>query len=213
MDNWHKRVLLTAGLLGSLVTPCTTLAQEAAEVISPEIDRREIESPAIDSEDFEVGLFVGMLSIQDFASEPVYGVRAAWHVSEDFFFEANYGTAKADLTSYEKLSGGAPLFKDSERDYSFYNLNIGWNLLPGEIYFSEKRAFKSDLYLIGGVGGTDFLGDNWFTVNLGVGYRLLINDWIAWRMDVRDHIFDRDTFGSDETTHNIEWTTGVTFFF
>ena len=43
----------------------------------------------------------------------VYGVRGAWHVTEDFFFEASYGVSEGDLTSYEKLSGGAPLFDDS----------------------------------------------------------------------------------------------------
>jgi len=189
------------------------VAEEPVEVIGADLERREINRPAIDTEDFEVGIFAGAISIQDFASEPVYGLRAAWHLSEDFFFEANYGMAEADLTSYEKLSGGAPLFEDSERDYSFYNLTVGWNVLPGEIYFSERRAFKTDLYLIGGVGGTDFLGDNWFTATFGVGYRLLFNDWMALRLDVRDHIFDRDVFGEDETTHNLEWTAGLTFLF
>jgi hypothetical protein len=42
---------------------------------------------------------------------------------------------------------------------------------------------------------------------------LLLNDWVAWRVDVRDHIYDRDAFGTEETVNNIEWTTGVTFFF
>ena len=210
MENRYQRVLL--GLcLG--MTQLPVAAQDPIQVVEPALERREIEPPAIDSENFEVGMFVGMISIDDFASEPVYGLRAAWHLSEDFFFETSIGMAEADLTSYEKLSGGAPLFEDNERDYQFYNLSIGWNVLPGEIYFSENRAFKSDLYLIGGVGGTDFLGDTWFTATVGIGYRLLINDWIAWRLDVRDHIFDRDTFGGDETTQNIEWSTGVTFFF
>ena len=210
METGNKRVFLGAALL---LCTLSAAATETVEVISPELERRDIQTPGIDTENFELGMFAGVISIQDFASEPVYGLRAAWHLNEDFFFEANYGAAEADLTSYEKLSGGAPLFEDSERDYAFYNLTVGWNLLPGEIYFSERRAFKSDLYLVGGVGGTDFLGDNWFTATFGVGYRLLFNDWIAMRLDVRDHIFDRDVFGEDETTHNIEWTAGVTFFF
>ncbi len=210
MEHRYQRVLLSAGLW---LAAAGALAQEPVEVIDPQVDRREIVTPAIDTENFEVGLFVGGLSIQDFSSEWVYGLRGAWHVSEDFFFEASVGTAQADLTSYEKLSGGPPLFKDSERDFTFYDLTVGWNFLPGEIYFSEKRAFKSDLYLVGGVGGTDFLGDNWFTASFGVGYRLLFNDWIALRLDVRDHVFDRDVFGEEETTHNLVWSTGVTFFF
>jgi outer membrane beta-barrel protein len=181
-------------------------------VIEPEVERREISSAAIDTEDFEIGLYAGILSIADFDSAAVYGVRATWHVSEDYFFEANYGSSEGDLSSYEKLSGGAPLFAEDERDYRYYNLNIGWNALPGEIFF-RGRALKSDLYFVGGVGSTDFLDDSWFTVSLGAGYRLLLNDAFAWHIDVRDNIFDRDTFGSDETTHNIELTTGISFFF
>lgn len=210
MESRNQRVFLGMCLI---IASLQVTAQEPVQVIEPSLERREIVTPAIDSENFEVGMFVGVISIDDFASEPVYGVRAAWHLSESLFFEANIGLAEADLTSYEKLSGGAPLFEDSERDYEFYNLSLGWNVLPGEIYFSERRAFKSDLYLIGGVGATEFLGDTWFTATIGIGYRLLINDSFAWRLDVRDHIFNRDTFGDDETTQNIEWSTGVTYFF
>lgn len=233
MATWYQRVLLSAAgglclalpaaadtLLSYPVTATAAAATTAAAstaapetVILPEVERREITPAAIDSEDFEVGPFAGVISIEDFSSEVVYGVRAGWHVTEDFFFEASYGVSEGDLTSYEKLSGGAPLFDDSDRDYSYYNLLVGWNVMPGEVFLWGDRALKSDLYLIGGAGSTDFLGDNWFTVTVGVGYRLLINDSIAWRIDVRDHIYDRDAFGADETTNNIEWTTGLTLFF
>lgn len=214
MENWNKCIFLTA-------LACSTLAasahgdeqRESWQILDPEVERQKINAPALDTENFEVGAFVGMLSIQDFNSDLLYGVRVAWHITEDFFFEGNYGSSKADLTSYEKLSGGAPLFEDSERDYSFYNLNLGWNALPGEVFFWDIYALKSDLYFVGGAGSTDFLGDNFFTVTLGAGVRMLINDSFSIRLDVRDHIFDRDAFGEDETTNNIELSTGVTYFF
>lgn len=212
MATWHQRVLLTAALTG---TSMAVLGEDLPDepVILPEVERREITPAAIDTEDFEVGPFAGILSIQDFQSEWVYGLRAAWHVSEDFFFEASYGMSEGDLTSYEKLSGGAPLFDDEDRDYTFYNVALGWNVMPGEIFLWDDYALKSDLYFIGGAGSTDFLGDNWFTVTVGVGYRILLNDSFAWRIDVRDHIYDRDAFGESETVNNIEWSTGLTFFF
>jgi outer membrane beta-barrel protein len=216
MENWHKRILLGAAIAAAGVfATSVSVAQDsdAQQVISPDIERREISRPAIDTEDFELGGYVGLLSIQDFDSEVVYGVRGAWHITEDFFFEASYGSSEGDLTSYEELSGGAPLFSDADRDYSFYNLGVGWNALPGEIYILDKYALKSDLYFFGGAGSTNFLDDSWFTVTVGAGYRLLLNDWISWRLDVRDHIFDRDVFGKDETTNNVEISTGITFFF
>lgn len=214
METGYKRVFLGAMLCAGMQAN-TALAEAPLpyQVIDPLVERREIKTPDIDTEDFEVGVYGGLLSIQDFDTEVVYGIRAAWHITEDFFMEASYGESEGDLTSYEELSGGSPLFEDADRDYSFYTLALGYNILPGEIFAFGGRAFKSDLYVLLGAGSTDFLGDKWFTATGGVGYRLLMNDWIAWHVDVRDHIFDRDTFGESEITHNIELSTGMTFFF
>ncbi|MCB1697421.1 MAG: outer membrane beta-barrel domain-containing protein [Pseudomonadales bacterium] len=214
MENRHKRVFLAAAVCSALTAPIHAEEQrESWQILDPGIERQEFSSPAINRDDFEIGPYIGMLSIQDFNSDVLYGMRAAWHINEDFFFEGNYGSSQADLTSYEKLSGGAPLFDDSERDYTFYDLNLGWNALPGEIFILDVYALKSDFYFVGGAGSTDFLGDNFFTLIVGAGFRMLLNDWISWRFDVRDHIFDRDAFGNNETTNNIELSTGVTFLF
>lgn len=183
------------------------------QVIEPDLDRRHLKADAIDVEDFEIGVFVGVISIEDFASSEVYGLRAAYHITEDFFFEATYGMAEGDLTSYEKLSGGSPLISDADREYNYYDLNIGWNFLPGEIFIWDKYAFNTQVYGIFGVGNTEFAGDNWFTINFGAGLRLLLTDTFAWHVDIRDHVFDRDTFGEEQTTHNLEMHTGITVFF
>ena len=213
MENRIKHVLLIAGFIASNLTLTTAHAEDAAQVIEPDLQRRQLEVDAIDTENLEIGLFYGVISIEDFSSSAVYGLRAAYHISEDFFFEAAYGAAEGDLTSYEKLSGGSPLLNDSDREYTYYNLSAGWNALPGEVFVFDDYVFNSSLYFIGGVGSTSFAGDDWFTVNFGAGFRLLFNDSIAWHIDVRDHIFDRDTFGKDETTHNIELSSGITVFF
>ncbi len=213
MENWLKRILLITASTSLALVTSVTAAEQAVQVIEPDIERREVSVDKIDSGDFEIGAFIGIISIEDFDSEVVYGARLGYHFTEDIFVEASYGESEGDLTSYEEISGGPPLFNDSDRDYSYYNFSIGWNIFPGEIFIADKYAFKSDFYFIGGAGNTNFLGDNWFTVSLGAGYRLMLNDWFAWRIDVRDHIFDRDSFGQDSTTNNIELTTGVSFFF
>ncbi len=214
MENWPKRVLLIGSLLAASVQSTFALAEDKpVQVIEPDLDRREISIDAIDTENFEVGLFYGVISIEDFSSNQVYGLRAAYHFTEDFFFEAAYGLSEGDLTSFEELSGGSPLLSDEDREYNYYNMSVGWNVLPGEVFIFNDYAFNSSLYLIGGIGSTEFAGDNWLTVNVGAGFRLLLTDAIAWHIDVRDHIFDRDTFGTDETTHNIEFSTGFTVFF
>ncbi|MDH4046918.1 MAG: outer membrane beta-barrel domain-containing protein [Gammaproteobacteria bacterium] len=183
------------------------------QVIEPEVERRKVKEPKIDTEDFEIGAFVGVLSIEDFGSDFVYGARIAYHVTEGFFVEGTAGQTKAGLTSFEILSGGAPLLSDSDRQYTYYNLNLGYNILPGEVFIGEGRAYNNALYLIGGLGSTRFAGDDRFTVNFGVGYRFLFNDSVAFHFDFRDHLYDIDLLGEEKTTHNLEAHVGVTMFF
>lgn len=185
----------------------------AEPVVQPQLERRAVKENRIDTEDFEVGLFTGLMSVEDFGTNSVFGARLAYHVTEDIFVEAAYGMTDAGLTSYERLGGAVTVLTDDEREYSYYNLSLGYNLLPGESFIGSRRAFSSDMYLIGGIGATEFAGDNRFTWNFGAGYRLLLNDWLALHADVRDHMFDIDVLGEDKTAHNIEIHAGATVFF
>lgn len=214
--NFLSRTLLLFGLaLTALATQAATdseaLELEPLVVREPEV--RDVDVDQIDSENFEIGVFGGLLSIPDFGSDTLVGVRAAYHVTEDFFVEGTYGQSTLGLTSFERLSGGALLLTDEERDLTYYNVSVGWNLFPGESFLGRRWAFKGGLYLVGGVGSTEFGGDSRFTVNAGVGYRLIPTDWMALHITVRDHIFDSDLLGESETLHNIEFSGGLTLFF
>jgi len=188
-------------------------AEAPGQVIDPEVERREIKEPAIDREDFEIGPYVGIMSVEDFGADVVYGVRLAYHITEGFFVEGTVGRTDTGLTSFEELSGDARLLTGSEREYTYYNLNLGYNILPGEVFIGEGRAFNTNLYLTGGLGSTSFAGDDRFTVNFGFGYRFLLSDSIALHLDFRDHLFDIDLFGDEKTAHNLEAHFGFTVFF
>ncbi len=188
-------------------------AEIPEQVINPEVERREIKEPDIDTEDFEIGAFAGVMSIEDFGSDLVYGARIAYHVTEGFFVEGTIGQTEAGLTSFEILSGGAPILSDSERQYTYYNLNVGYNVLPGEAFIGEARAFNNSLYLIAGLGSTRFAGDDRFTVNFGFGYRFILTDSVSLRLDFRDHLYDIDLLGEEKTVHNLEGSLGFSVFF
>ncbi|MCA0893305.1 outer membrane beta-barrel domain-containing protein [Microbulbifer agarilyticus] len=204
--------LLLVGAMSS-----TALAQSSGDIddiISPDLERREIREAKIDSEDFEFTVYLGgILSVEDFGSNPMIGGSLAYHINEDFFMEAAYGQATLGESSYERLSGSAPLLTDDERDLSMYNLSLAWNFLPGEIFILDKFALNSNLYLIGGAGNTNFAGEEHFTYNVGVGVRMLAQDWLALRLDVRDHIFEHEIFGEPLTTNNLSAQLGVSIYF
>ncbi|MDA1074553.1 MAG: outer membrane beta-barrel domain-containing protein [Proteobacteria bacterium] len=188
-------------------------ALELEPLIVREPDRRTVDIDQIDSENFEIGVFGGVMNVEDFGSNSVVGIRAAYHVTEDFFVEGTYGQTELGLTSFEKLSGGAQIISNANRDMTYYNVSIGWNIFPGESFVAGRWAFKGGLYAIAGVGSTEFGGDDLFTINAGMGYRFIATDWLAIHVDVRDHIFESDLLGTKETKHNVEFSGGLTFFF
>lgn len=196
------------------VSSVPLFAQQEPEqsVIEPSVERRDINEANIDSENFEFGLFAGVISIEDFSSSAVLGARAAYHINEDFFVEATYGQAEAGKTSFEVLSGGAPFLTDEERDFRYYNLALGYNL-NGETFFTDNWVFNSATYFTLGAGSTEFGGDERFTLTLGAGYRLLFSDFFALHVNVKDHLFNSELIGQEKTTHNIEYGLSATFFF
>ena len=191
----------------------TTPRDETPAVIEPNVERREVKPARVDTENWEVGAYVGSLSVEDFEVNVVYGVRAAYHINEDFFAEGIAGTSDAGLSSFERLSGGAPLLTDSERRFTYYSLGFGWNALPGEVFLGGKRALNSAIYLTLGAGGTRFAGGDRFTLTAGAGARVLIKDWLAAHLDIRDHVLEVDVLGSNKTTHNYEATLSLTAYF
>jgi outer membrane beta-barrel protein len=63
------------------------------------------------------------------------------------------------------------------------------------------------------MGDVKFAQQDQFALNFGVGTRILITDWLALHLDVRDHLFESSLFGVNKNVHNIEGTVGLTTFF
>jgi outer membrane beta-barrel protein len=181
-------------------------------VIEPEVARRKITVPKIRSSNIELGAYYGALSIENFGTHPVYGLTAAYHITEDFFFQAEAGRSRAGQTSFESLSN-VQLLTESERRLTYYDLSLGYNFLPGEAFIGRGVAMTSAFYLLGGIGGTDFAGDTKFTVNFGAGYRVVPTDWLAVHVTVQDHIFQSSLLGTTKLTNNLEARIGTTVFF
>jgi outer membrane beta-barrel protein len=214
MESRIRSIFLTVA--GAMVFAASSLASaaeqanDAPQVIEPQVERRDLDVGAIDTEDFEVTGFVGMMSVEDFETNVVYGARLAYHINTALFAEASVGQTNVGESSAEKLAG-TEFFSD--RKLTYYDLSLGWNILPGESFFGSKRAYNSAFYFIGGLGSSDFADDNNFTVNFGFGFKLFPTDFIAVRIDARDYIFDTDINAEDKTLHNLQGTLNISWFF
>jgi outer membrane beta-barrel protein len=223
MESRIQRILLATSLLGALSffnAPVfaaedkeKTNDGELGKIITPDLERRHIKEADLDSENFEVGLYYGLLSVEDFGSNPVEGVTFSYHITEDFFAQANYATSKTQKTSYELLSGGVELLTPAQRDLSYYNISLGYNLLPGQVYISEKWHFNTGVYFIAGAGNTRFAEKNYFTYNLGAGFKFYATDWLMVDLSMRDYSFSHELFGNSKKTSNLESRLGISLFF
>ncbi len=184
------------------------------QVIVPQVDRRDVRVPRLPSKDFELGLLYGTYATQNFGASSVAGVRLGYHITEDFFVESVYARTKADDSVYRRLTGGTGAVFDTETvKLNYYNLSFGFNVLPGEVFLGGRFARPSALYLIAGVGSTKFDQQRRQTINFGWGTRVMLADWAALQVDMRDHVYSLDLLGRRESTHNLELSAGLTFFF
>lgn len=208
--------LLTTPLAGLAQEPPPAQVQEqdvrSEQVIEPALDRRDIKIPRIKAKDLEFGVYYGVYSAEDFGSAQLTGVRLAYHVSEDIFFEGAYGSSTVTDTLFRSLLPSG-IFENEEEKLTYYSASVGYNFFPGEIFLTKQRAMTSAVYVIGGIGNTRFANENRATVNFGIGIRMLPTDWFAVRIDMRDNIFESDIVGTTKTTNNFEMHAGIAVYF
>ncbi len=183
--------------------------QASEQVVVPEIARRDIKMPRFPSSDFEIGTFGGTYSTQNFGASAVGGLRLGYHVTEDFFVEGVVAQTKVSDASFRQVLPGG-VFPSETETLSYYNLSVGYNILPGEVFIGSKYAKPFSLYVIGGVGSTSFNDQRKATFNFGSGMRVYLSDRWALQIDARDHIFSLDLLGKNQSTQNLELTVGVT---
>jgi len=217
MESWLRSVLLSAFFSLASTLPMLAWSQESSipepppPVIEPNVDRRDLDVGAIDTENFELTAFLGLMSIEDFETGFVYGGRLAYHVNETLFLEGSLGVTEAGKTSLERAVPVIVLLDD--RSLTYYDLSLGWSLFPSESFYGDRKAFNSSFYLIGGLGSVDFADNNSFAVNFGFGFKVLLNDSFAARIEARDYLFDVEIQGAKKTLNNMQGTINFSWFF
>lgn len=206
----HTLATLTATALVALAALPAHAADEP--VVQPQVDRRDIKLPKFPSNDFEVGLFGGIYSTQNFGSSPAWGGRLAYHITEDFFIELNAGTTRVSDEAFRRILPGG-IFTDDTETLVYSNVNVGMNVLPGEVFIGRNYAMPSQVFIVAGGGTTRFNGQRMQTFDFGVGVKVFLSDSWALRVDMRDNIFKLDLLGKSDLTHNVELNAGLSFLF
>lgn len=138
----------------------------------------------------DASVALGVLSIEDFTSELAVGVSASFLASEDLFIEYNFLATSISESAFENNEAFTTFTLGEGRRFRHYDLLLGYNLFQTEFLVSDGKSILSKLYLVAGVGDTQFGEEDNFTYTLGVGYRVRLTEKLFFKMDYRNHIYD-----------------------
>ncbi len=166
----------------------------------------------IESEFLEFGASVGVINIEDFPSEYTTGLNLTFRATEDLFLQVNVMLASdVELSSAEKDQGA--FFADEDRDFLHYDMLVGYNIFQGEFFTSNTQANLSTLYMVGGVGETEFGNESNFTYTLGLGYKVAFNRRYIMNIDIREYIYESSLIAEDDATVATHMTVGFSYLF
>jgi outer membrane beta-barrel protein len=167
---------------------------------------------AIDTEKFELGAYLGMLSVEDFNSNPVTGLSLSYHISNRFLAQVNYGTSTVGRAAFEEVAGGNFL-ADGDYDFDYVNVLAGYKLLDGRSFLGKRHKYNSSIYIMAGPTKVSFSGEDNTGIVFGASYRTVITDWLTMNLDLRNTLVDRDFLDDSKKTNNTEMFLGVNALF
>ncbi|WP_394172415.1 outer membrane beta-barrel domain-containing protein [Thalassotalea litorea] len=200
MDTFKSKLIqLTLATAFTAATMSSAYAEEDVEqtVIDPVIGQPTIE---MHSKDFELTGLLGLANVEHVSTNGLFGVRFAYHLTENIFAEASYS-----VTGH----GNSVTYYDAVMGYQF----------PGQLFLSQNYRYNTATYLVFGGGKSDFEsandynGGNYNTVVGGGGYRVMLTDDFNIRFDLRGHVHHQLKHDTDAWAIDIEAAVGLGYYF
>ena len=132
-----------------------------------------------------------------------------FHFVEELALEASFGYARAQSelvevveedTAFTALRLDTPIY--------IYQGHLLWSLAYGKVRWFSGGISRFDVHLALGGGVTDSQTAEGLTLSGGLGFKFFLAEWLALRMDVRDHVLSQELLGVSGVVHNLAATLG-----
>lgn len=149
---------------------------------------------------------------------PIYGGAYTFHFTEDLGLEASYFRTQQKFTFLralnEQVRGLERLVEEEEHPLQFFLGHLVWSLAYGKVRWMGGAIGRYDFYLSLGGGVAVHPGDLGLTGSAGFGMKFYLTEWLALRLDVRDHIHQqkRAALGVDKIVNDITAMGGLSLF-
>ena len=160
------------------------------------------------------GWFAGDLS----DGAPIYGGAYTFHFTEDLGLEAGYFRSRETFeilnAVIDRQQGLVGLVRAEENPIQFFLGHLVWSLAYGKVRWMGGAISRYDFYLSLGGGATVQPGDLGLTGSAGFGMKFYLTEWLAFRLDVRDHIHEqkRVQLGIEKIVNDISAMGGLSLF-
>jgi outer membrane beta-barrel protein len=151
---------------------------------------------------------------------PVYGGAYTFHFSEDLGLEAGYFRTRQQYgllqAIIDRQQGLVQFVEAPEEDVNLFLGHLVWSLAYGKVRWLGGGISRFDFYLSLGAGATDTseTGGLGLTGSGGFGLKFYLLEWLALRLDARDHVRNhRAPLGVDKVVNDVSLMGGLSIFF
>ena len=209
--------IVTSTTVGSFFAPaCLAESRPGVKIIEPKQTNKPKNSATIDTERYQVGVFTGFLSVEDFSTNSVQGLSAYYRINDTYMVGLEYGSTEVGLTTAEERELGP--FVPGGREWTYQAIKGAYKLFSARSFLSPKLKYDSDVYFTAGVGKVEFANNKETGFSLGASYRVVVTDWLVVNMDLTDHIAKTTSVfegpnASTNSTHNVSFSLGLNALF
>jgi len=160
------------------------------------------------------GWFAGDIS----DGAPIYGGAYTFHFTEDLGLEAAYLRTQQSFALLEAVDerqqGLVDIVESESNPIQFFLGHLVWSLAYGKVRWMGGGISRYDFYLSLGAGATVEPGDLGLTGSGGFGMKFYFTEWLALRLDVRDHVRaqQRVQLGVEKIVNDISAMGGLSVF-
>lgn len=151
---------------------------------------------------------------------PVYGGAYTFHFTEDLGLEASYFRTRQKYGLLQAIidrQQGLVQFQESpEEDVQLFLGHLIWSMAYGKVRWFGGAIHRFDFYLSLGGGATDTSesGGLGLTGSGGFGLKFYLAQWLAFRLDARDHVRNhRAPFAVEKIVNDVSLMGGLSVFF
>lgn len=219
--------LLSAALFASLLTllaPAQAQAQCVDEALKEQIIGRRAYRGVVPrlfkkALRHEISPMGGWYAADLSDGAPVYGGAYTFHFSEYLGLEASYFRTRQQYgllqAIIDRQQGLVQFVQSPEEDVQLFLGHLIWSLAYGKVRWLGGGISRFDFYLALGAGATDTssTGGLGITGSGGFGMKFYLTDWLALRLDARDHVRNhRAPLGVDKVVNDVSLMGGLSVF-